>query len=302
MKKDTFIIRTDWYESIKMLPQDQKAILLDLFFLHHISDDENNLTENLIENLKKPNGNLNNLLVIGFWNLIKPQLQAASDKYSKKLETSKQNGKLGGRPSKEKKPNENLTENLNENLKKPKKPYMNMSMDMSMENEYVYVNDDEYENAQSETKTKPKTIDEKLNQIDPACVGVANWFRRIAYPIDKKHLYSDIISDDDVVTWATQWCEICRHPSLVKYYTEERNRPFAAYDDHQNVMQPFLQTLVEFAFVIKRDTYGEYFKDLTYLIQERNGKLNIDNLATAYQRWLAGEEKKTRDMFPTLGN
>ena len=304
MKKDTFILRSDWYESIKMLPQDQKGVLLDLFFLHHLSDEENNLTENLIENLKKPNGNLNNLLVIGFWNLIKPQLQAASDKYSKKLETSKQNGKLGGRPAKEKKPNQNLTENL----KEPKKPYMNMSMgmntDMSMKNDNVYENENGYADEKTEPveQTSLSSI-QKFEAMPPAYRAVSKWFERVAYPPDKKFLYSDIITDDDRLQWAEQWQDLEYHPALKPYIDEQRTRPFQVQDtDPFNPMQSFFKTLVEFAFVKQRDKWGEHLKDFNYLVHVHNGKPNIVHLATAYQRWLTAEEKRTRDMFPTLGN
>ena len=232
------------------------------------------------------------------WKLVKPQLDSNNRKHSV--------GALGGRPKAEEKTSGYekkkpvVSKTKNHRLSKPKtNGYDKQKPNV---NDNGNVNDNDNDNAQSETEKNQKPLNNIFEDIDKGCVAVSKWFERIAYPKDKKHLYPDIITDENRIVWAEQWCEISQHPILAKYSAEQRNRPFAAYDDRQNLTQSFLKTLVEFAFVIKRDTYGEYFKDLNYLIEERNGKLNIDNLATAYQRWLSGEEKKSRDMFPTLGN
>lgn len=91
MPKDTFIIRTEWKESILELePVDQATILQNLFYFH--SDNENLI-------------NLNNLSVKLVWKLIEPNLKRNADSYDKRKETSINNGKLGGRPKNLNKPN-----------------------------------------------------------------------------------------------------------------------------------------------------------------------------------------------------
>lgn len=94
--KDTFIIRTEWQEAIfELEPLDRATIFENLFHFH-----SGNI--NLI--------NLNNLTVKLVWKIIEPTLKRTSDAYDRRVETSKENGKKGGRPIIKKKP------------KKPTKP------------------------------------------------------------------------------------------------------------------------------------------------------------------------------------
>jgi len=106
--KETFIIRTEWFDAIEDLSElEQSIILKNLFYFH--SD-----KENLI--------NLNNLSVKLVWKLIEPNLIRNINDYDKRRETSKDNGKLGGRPPKsnENKPN------------KPNKPNETLSVSDSV--------------------------------------------------------------------------------------------------------------------------------------------------------------------------
>lgn len=277
--RDSFVVYRSFYESLQDLPKKDRGVLLAAIFEYVLNDV-------IPTNLTGANS--------AVWKLIKPQLDANNTRY--------ENGTKGGR-KKQFSPNRNVTETEPKPNRHPNRKLTDTLTETEPNvNDNVNANVNGNDNAQSETEKNQKPLNNIFEDIDKGCVAVSKWFERIAYPKDKKHLYPDIITDENRIVWAEQWCEISQHPILAKYSAEQRNRPFAAYDDRQNLTQSFLKTLVEFAFVIKRDTYGEYFKDLNYLIEERNGKLNIDNLATAYQRWLSGEEKKTRDMFPTLGN
>lgn len=96
--KETFIVRTEWYDFIQDLSQEERAIILDNLFFYHMNK------ENLI--------NLNNPQVKLVWKFIAPNLKRNIESYDKRKETSVENGKLGGRPRKD------TSENLN-NLNKP---------------------------------------------------------------------------------------------------------------------------------------------------------------------------------------
>lgn len=116
--KETFIIRTEWAESIfELSEQDQATIFRNLFHYHAGN-------ENLI--------NLNNLQVKLVWKLLEPNLKRNIDAYDKRKDTSVENGKLGGRPrnqNKPKKPNKTLSvsdsvsvsvsDNVNDNVNEP---------------------------------------------------------------------------------------------------------------------------------------------------------------------------------------
>lgn len=107
-KKETFVFYTNWIDYIELLdPSDVKKLI--------------SIICDYVKNLKEPKKpNLSDRLLMT-WMFIKNQLDKDKTKYDKRCETSKENGKKGGRPK-----------NLN-NLKKPKKP----------DNEYEY--DNEYE-------------------------------------------------------------------------------------------------------------------------------------------------------------
>lgn len=84
MSKETFIIRTEWYEAIAELePSDQATIFRNLF-LYHIGD-----TTDVV---------LDTFGVKLVWKLIEPTLSRNIESYDKRRETAIDNGKLGGRP------------------------------------------------------------------------------------------------------------------------------------------------------------------------------------------------------------
>jgi len=113
--KDTFIIRTEWFEAISDLTSEEKSEIFTNLFHYH-------------------SGNLG---LISFstpfvkivWKLIEPTLCRNIENYDRRCETSRENGKLGGRPTKNKKPKKPIS--------KPKKP-----IETLYDNEY----DNEYDN------------------------------------------------------------------------------------------------------------------------------------------------------------
>ena len=120
--KDTFIIRTEWFESISELDDTEQAMIFRNLFHFH------NGEENLI--------NLNNRAVKLVWKLLEPNLKRNIDNYDKRCETSANNGKLGGRPKK------STEENLN-NLKKPNEEPNNFGKPNETLNDSVLDSDSE---------------------------------------------------------------------------------------------------------------------------------------------------------------
>ena len=99
--KKGFILYADQIEVFKLLNNEQAGQLIK-HVLAYVNDENPTLTNPLLEMAFVP---------------IKQQLKRDLDKWEKRAERSKQNGKLGGRPPKPKKPS-----GLIENPEKPKKP------------------------------------------------------------------------------------------------------------------------------------------------------------------------------------
>jgi len=166
--KETFIIRTEWMDSILELdPIDQATIFKNLFYFH---SNQNNLI------------NLTNLSVKLVWKLIEPNLKRNIDAYDRRSDTSSANGKKGGRPKvgyseppviieelEEKKPNHNLTEKPN----KPIEPIESLSdsvsdsvsvsvsdIDNNAENKFSLISSDS-QTSEIEKKEKEKSSAKK---------------------------------------------------------------------------------------------------------------------------------------------
>lgn len=88
--KETFIIRTEWANAILELSIEEQAIVVQNLFYFHTD------RENLI--------NLKNLSVKLVWSFIEPNLKRNIAAYDRRIETSRENGKKGGRPKEPKKP------------------------------------------------------------------------------------------------------------------------------------------------------------------------------------------------------
>lgn len=101
--KETFIIRTEWFDSIGLISPLEQAEIFRNLFLYHLGEE---LT-------------FSTLNVKLIFSLILPNLARNITEYDKRRDTSAENGKLGGRPSKgEKKPNKpnSITYKPNETL------------------------------------------------------------------------------------------------------------------------------------------------------------------------------------------
>jgi len=122
MQKETFILRTEWYEAISELdPKDQATIFKNLF-LYHLGDINDVV--------------LDTFAVKIVWKLIEPTLSRNIESYDKRKITSAENGQKGGRKTNaekenQKQPNNNLN-NLNDNLGLPQKPIESLSVSDSV--------------------------------------------------------------------------------------------------------------------------------------------------------------------------
>lgn len=124
MQKETFIIRTEWYEAIQDLCADDQAAILRNLFCYHIG--QGVVLESLAVNL--------------VWKLIEPTLSRNADNYDRRRETSAINGKLGGR-----KPINNLNK-PNQTKAETQQPNETLS-----DNVYVYDNDCVYDSENDKT-------------------------------------------------------------------------------------------------------------------------------------------------------
>ena len=153
-QKETFIFYTNWLEYIKELNPDD---ILQLLII--ICD----YTENLIEPKKT---NLSDRLLMT-WLFIKNRLDIDKSTYDKRCETSKENGKKGGRPKKEK--------NL-KNLKNPKKH--------DNDNDNDYDNDNDFINS-----TITTTINKKNNVVVlDIFTFIENNFGRTLSPVEYEEI------------------------------------------------------------------------------------------------------------------
>lgn len=118
MKKETFILRTEWADAIMDLKDAEQAVILRNLFFYHKGD---------FESLK-----LTSPAVKLIWKLIEPNLKRNIEDYDRRRDTSGDNGKLGGRPRKE--PNKPKSEpnNLIENLTEPNNPIVSVSVSDSV--------------------------------------------------------------------------------------------------------------------------------------------------------------------------
>lgn len=90
MVKETFIIRTEWWDAISCLKEKEKAVILNNLFQFHLGENDKII--------------LNTPSLILVWKLIEPNLKRNVEAYDRRCETSAENGKKGGRPPKENKP------------------------------------------------------------------------------------------------------------------------------------------------------------------------------------------------------
>lgn len=133
--KNSFLIYYEYEEQLSILSDEELGQLIRAIFKYE--------KNNVIPNFK-------GVLQIAFL-FIKGNLDRDREKYDKRCETSANNGKLGGRPPKEK---PNLKPN--NNLKKPKKA--DNDIDNVNDNEIDIVNDIDNNIALSETKVSTSDV------------------------------------------------------------------------------------------------------------------------------------------------
>ncbi len=142
--KDTFIIRTEWYEAISELePVDQATILRNLF-AYHIGQDVV----------------LDTFGVRIVWKLIVGTLERNIETYDRRRETSAENGKKGGAPRK------NVEKPIN-NLNKPIQTQEETQKPIQTLSDSVYVSDSVY-GSESEYVENAHTPEKKEDDYLPA--------------------------------------------------------------------------------------------------------------------------------------
>lgn len=143
--KNSFLIYYEYEEQLSILSDEELGQLIRAIFKYEKNNE-----------IPKFSG----VLQIAFL-FIKGNLDRDREKYDKRCETSANNGKLGGRPPKEK-PNSKP----NENLKKPKKADNDIDNDNENENEIDIVNeiDKDIEKEKVKRKVFRKPTVEEINQ------------------------------------------------------------------------------------------------------------------------------------------
>lgn len=148
MQKETFILRTEWYEAISELdPKDQATIFKNLF-LYHLGDINDVV--------------LDTFAVKIVWKLIEPTLSRNIESYDKRKITSVENGQKGGRKTNaekenQKQPNNNLN-NLNDNLGLPQKPIESLSVSDSVYDSVSVSESESVPAAETPTLTELKAL------------------------------------------------------------------------------------------------------------------------------------------------
>lgn len=123
MIKDTFIIRSEWWDAISELDAMQKSNILDNLFYFHLGEHDKIILDCLPVKL--------------VWKLIEPNLTRNVAAYDLRKITSAENGKKGGRP-----PKENNLNNLNKPIAETYKPKETLSVSVSdSDSDSVSVND-----------------------------------------------------------------------------------------------------------------------------------------------------------------
>lgn len=201
-KNKTFVFYTEWKDYLELLSPEE---IKNLIFI--IIDFVENQNEP-----KKPN--LTDRLEL-VWIGIKSRISTDKTRYDKRCETSKENGKKGGRPRK----NKNLSKNLN-NLK---------NHDNEYEDDNDYVNDNEYED---DDEVKESSSADNFFQIVEENFG----FTVPPMMVEKLNDWRKIFSDD-IITYAIEIC--CKNNARTVSYLEAilndwKNKGFKKLVDCKN--------------------------------------------------------------------
>ena len=147
MTRDTFIIRTEWYEAISELdPTDQATMFRNLFAYHAGTDID-----------------LSSFAVRIVWKLIEPTLCRNIDSYDKRTETNRLNGAKGGRPANPKQTDHNPN-NPTVIMPKTQKPIVTLSDSDSDSDSY---SDSESYSESEKPNPQPEKIKDSPEHILP---------------------------------------------------------------------------------------------------------------------------------------
>lgn len=190
--KDTFIIRTEWYEAIKELDPADKATIFSNLFAYHSGGD-------II---------LDTIGVKIVWKLIEPTLVRNIESYDRRSETSAKNGSLGGRPSHKPKNNQD------NNLSKPIETYRNPDNNLTQitkpiktlsDSVYVYDNDSDNDSViVSEEKKEKISVEISAHQKTKSFKQFTDQDLRDEI---RRHRHSFALQDNDLLEFFKYWTE-----------------------------------------------------------------------------------------------
>ena len=196
--KDTFIIRTEWYEAIKELDPVDKATIFSNLFSYHSGGD-------II---------LDTIGVKIVWKLIEPTLVRNIESYDRRSETSAKNGSLGGRPSH--KPKNNQDKNLSKPIETYRNPNNNLtqiSKPIETLSDSVYDNDSDYDSDYDSVIVSDIVSEEKKEKISveisaPEKVKSFKQFTEQDLRDEiRRHRASFALQDSDLLEFFKYWTE-----------------------------------------------------------------------------------------------
>lgn len=141
-KKKSFVMYDEWQEIFEMLPPEEAVTLLSMIFEYSKNGNLNNIEKPKITDRL-------NLVWIG----IRNTLERDKISYDKRCETSKENGKKGGRPKNQK------------NLNKPKKADNDNVNDNVNDNDNDNVNDNEKNSSSNSMHSRKETLCEFVEKV-----------------------------------------------------------------------------------------------------------------------------------------
>ena len=195
----SFVFYTEYKDFIELLsPEDTKKLMLIII--------------DYVETKKEPNKpNLSDRLLM-VWIGIKKRLDADKTKYDRRCETSRINGKKGGRPK-----------NLN-NQNKPKKADNDNEDDNDSDNDYVNDNNEDEEEESSSADKFYSIVEENFGYTLPSMIVIAldEWRK---------------VFDDEIILYGVEIC--CKNNARTINYLEAilnnwKNKGFKKLIDCKN--------------------------------------------------------------------
>lgn len=183
--KETFIIRSEWWGSISELSEKGKAIFLEWIFCYHLNKPIENKNDEINREVRM------------IWNLIEPNLKYNIAYYDKRRETSKVNGKKGGRP---------ISANNLKNLTEPKITLTDIDTDIATDIEI----ETKSENENIKTLSHFDFLDFNFNKEVLALVNEYKLkIKDLDFCIEKfnNRTYKDKVTVIDLKKWLRDECD-----------------------------------------------------------------------------------------------